>query len=103
MSVTKRAYKILDSTLKEWEYEQIKEETLVIDTELIPLIDNSKSVPVEVYTGETLNINPNLKAGELKHLVTLLKQHKGAFAWEYKGMRGIPLALCTHHIYIKNY
>ena len=50
-----------------------------------------------------MNINPNLKPDELECLVTLLKRHKGAFDWEYTDMRGIPLGLCTHHIYIKNY
>ena len=49
-----------------------------------------------------MNINPNLRTDKLVRLITLLKQHKGDFAWEYKNMRGIPSALCTHHIYIKN-
>ena len=49
-----------------------------------------------------MNINPNLKADELEHLVTLQKQDKGDFVGEYIYMRGIPSALCTHHIYIKN-
>ena len=72
------------------------------NTKLIPVIDNSKSVPVEFESGKTLNINPNLKANELEHLVTLLKYHMGNFAWEYTYMREIPLSMCTHHIYIKN-
>ena len=69
---------------------------------MVPVIDNSKSGPVEVDLGKTLNINTNLKADELECLITLLKQHKGDFVWEYTDMMGIPSALCTHHIYIKN-
>ena len=69
---------------------------------MIPVIDNSKSFPVDVDSGKTLNINPNLKADDMECLVTLLKQHKGDFAWEYIDMGGIPSTLCTHHIYIKN-
>ena len=57
---------------------------------MIRVIDNSKSVPVEIEPGRTLNINPNLKTDELERLVTLLKQRKGNFAWKYTDMRGIP-------------
>ena len=96
-SVTKQAHQILDRTLKERENEELIEESLVSNIELIPVIDNSKSVSVEVDLGKTLNINPNLKANELECLITLLKHHKGDTY-----MRGIPLELCTHHIYIKN-
>ena len=49
-----------------------------------------------------LNINPNLTTNELEHLVRLLQNHTGAFAWEYMEMRGVPSRLCTCHIYIKN-
>ena len=49
-----------------------------------------------------MNINTNLALNELEHLVTLLKQHKGEFSWEYIDMKGIPSNLCTHQIYIKS-
>ena len=64
-SITKRAYHILNNTLKEREHEELIKEDLVSNTEIIPVIDNSKSVPVEVKLGKTLNINPNLKSNEL--------------------------------------
>ena len=63
---------------------------------------NSKSIPIEVESGKALNINPSLSLDEQKRLISLLKEHKGAFAWEYTDMRGIPSNLCTHHIYIKS-
>ena len=45
----------------------------------------------------------NLAPDELERLVTLLKQHKGTFSWEYTNMKGIPSNMCTHHIYIKKW
>ena len=69
---------------------------------IIPVLKNSKSIPIEVESGKTLNINPNLSLDEQKRLFSLLKEHKGAFAWEYTDMKGIPSYLCTHHIYIKS-
>ena len=63
---------------------------------------NSKSILVEIDLGKTMNINMNLALDELKRLVTLLKQHKGTFSWEYTNMKGIPSNMCTHHIYIKS-
>ena len=92
----------MNITLNEQEKEELTKETLVSSIEIIPIIENSKSIPVEIKPKKTLNINPNLKTDELEHLVTFLKQHKGAFSWEYTDMRGIPSGLCTHHIYIKN-
>ena len=71
-------------------------------THIIPVLKNSKSIPIEVESGKTLNINPSLSLDEQKCLISLLKEHKGAFAWEYTDMRGIPSNLCTHHIYIKS-
>ena len=49
-----------------------------------------------------MNINPNLSLDEQKRLISLLKEQKGAFAWEYMDMRGIPSNLCNYHIYIKS-
>jgi hypothetical protein len=45
---------------------------------------SSKSIPVEIEPGKTLNINPNLTVAETQQL-----------------MKGISLELCTHRIYIK--
>ena len=49
-----------------------------------------------------MNINPNLALDELERLITLLKQHKGEFVWQYTDMNGFPSNMCTHHIYIKS-
>ena len=66
------------------------------------MLKNLKSVTVEIESGKTLNINPNLTPNEHEHLITLLKKHKGAFSWEYMDMKGIPSNLSTYHIYIKS-
>ena len=46
--VNKKNYQILNATLGEEEQENIIEETLVSDTHIVPVLKNSKSVPVEV-------------------------------------------------------
>ena len=58
------------------------EETLVSDTHIIPVLKNSKSIPVETELGKTLNINPNLIPNEHERLITLLKKNKGEFSWD---------------------
>jgi hypothetical protein len=68
--------------------------------ELFPKV-SSKSIPVEIEPGKTLNINPNLSTAETRRLMKLLMEHKEAFAWDYMDMKGISSELCTHHIYIK--
>ena len=68
--------------MKEQEHEELTKESLVSNTVLISVIDNSKSVPVEVNSRKTLNIKPNIKDEELECLVSLLKHHKGDFAWD---------------------
>jgi hypothetical protein len=62
---------------------------------------SSKSTPVEIEPGKTLNINPNLTVVETQQLMKLLLEHKEAFAWDYTYMKGISPKLCTHRIYIK--
>jgi hypothetical protein len=62
---------------------------------------SSKSIPVEIEPGKTLNINPNLTDVETQQLMKLLLEHKEAFAWDYTDMKGISPELCTHRIYIK--
>ena len=95
-------YQILNITLGKEEQENLTEEALVGDTHIIPVLKNSKSIPIEVESGKNLNINPSLSLDEQNRLISLLKEHKGAFAWEYTDMRGIPSNLCTHNIYIKS-
>ena len=65
-------------------------------------LENLKSIPIELEPGKNLNINPNLSLDEKKCLISILKEHKGAFSWEYTDMWGIPSNMCTHHIYIKS-
>ena len=47
-SLNKNAYEILNSTLDEEKQENITEETSVSDTSIIPVLKNSKSIPVEI-------------------------------------------------------
>ena len=49
----------------------------------------------------TLKINPSLSTSQEKELCSLLRKHLDAFAWSYRGMRGVHPSVCTHHIYIK--
>ena len=77
-SVNKKIYQILNVTLGEEEQENITEETLVSDTHIVPLLKNLESVPIEVESEKTLNINPNLTPDEQECLIILLKKHKGA-------------------------
>ena len=101
-SINKHVYHILNSTLDEEKQENIIEETLVSDTNIILVLKNLKSIPVEIEPRKTMNINLNLALDELEGPIALLKQHKGAFGWDYIDMKGIPSNLCTHHIYIKS-
>ena len=66
-------YQILNITLDKEEEENLIEETLVSDTHIIPVMKNSKSIPIEVEPGKTLNINPNLSLDEQKRLISHLK------------------------------
>ena len=59
-SVNKEVYQILNITLGKEEQENLIEEALVGDTHIIPVLKNSKSIPIEVESGKTLNINPGL-------------------------------------------
>jgi hypothetical protein len=62
---------------------------------------SSKSIPIEIEPGKTLNINPNLTVAETQQLMKLILEHKEAFTWDYTNMKGISPKLCTHCIYIK--
>jgi hypothetical protein len=66
-----------------------------------PKTISSKSIPVELEPGKTLNINPHLTDAETQQLTKLLQENKEAFAWDYTDMKGISPNLCTHRIYIK--
>ena len=72
-SVNKKIYQILNTTLGEEEQENITEEALVSDTHIVPVLKNLKSIPIEVESGKTLNINPSLSLDEQKCLISLLK------------------------------
>lgn len=60
----------------------------------------TQSMPMEILPGRTLNINPNLSLGQIQDLITMLKDNKVAFSWEYQDMCAIHPDSCTHHIYI---
>jgi hypothetical protein len=66
-----------------------------------PKTISSKSKPIEIEPGKTLNINPHLTDAETQQLTKLLQENKEAFAWDYTDMKGISPDLCTHRIYIK--
>ena len=78
-SINKKIYEILNTTLGEEEQEKLTEEALVSDTHIVPVLKNSKSIPIEVESGKTLNTNPNLSLDEQKHLISLLKDTRGHF------------------------
>ena len=69
-SVDREVYQILNITLGREKQENITEEALVGDTNIIPVLKNSKSIPIEVEPGRTLNINPSLSSEEQKHLIS---------------------------------
>jgi hypothetical protein len=66
-----------------------------------PKTISSKSIPIEIEPGKSLNINPHLTDAETQQLMKLLQENKEAFAWDYTDMKGISPDLCTHRIYIK--
>jgi hypothetical protein len=66
-----------------------------------PKTFSSKSIPIEIEPGKSLNINPHLTDAETQQLTKLLQENKEAFAWDYTDMKGISPDLCTHRIYIK--
>jgi hypothetical protein len=68
-----------------------------------PKTISSKSIPIEIEPGKTLNINPHLTDAETQQLTKLLQENKEAFAWDYTDMKGISPDLCTHRIYIKEH
>ena len=79
-SINKKIYQIMNTTLGEEEQENLTEEALVSDTHIVPVLKNSKSVPIKVESGKTLNINPSVTPDEQERLITLLKKHKGEFS-----------------------
>eukprot|EP00253_Pinus_taeda_P019760 PITA_19760 len=59
------------------------------------------SSTIEIFPGETLNINKNLEKSQQGELTKILQRHSTAFAWEYIDMKGIDPKTCIHHIYIE--
>ena len=78
MSSTQHTYHILDSTMSKLEQEELTKEVLFKNVEIVPRLENLKSVAIEIEPGRTLNVNPNLAPDELECLTILLKIHKGA-------------------------
>ena len=64
MSITKHSYQVLDNTLSELEHEEIIEESLAKSVEIVHIVENLKSTPVEIRPGKTLNVNPILAPDE---------------------------------------
>ena len=71
--VNMKIYQILNTTLDEDEQEKLIEESLVIDTHIVPVLKILKNVPIEVESGKTMNINSSLSLNEQKHLISVLK------------------------------
>ena len=42
---------------------------------------------IEIFPGETLNINDNLEESQKKELIKMLQEHFYAYAWEYTNMK----------------
>ena len=51
--------------MSELEQEKITEDVLAKSVEIVPIIENLKSVPIEIEHGRTLNANPNIAPDEL--------------------------------------
>ena len=50
--------------MSELEQEELTKEALAKNVEIIPILENLKSIPVEIEPGKTLNINPSLALDE---------------------------------------
>ena len=72
MEATQHAYYIMYNTMSKLEQEEFTEEVLVKNVEIVPIIENLKSAPIEIEPGRTLNVNPNITPDELECLTTLL-------------------------------
>ena len=70
--------------------------------ETVKILPNHKSVPIEIESSKTLNLNPNLSTTETNQVIKLLQENKEAFAWDYVDMKGISPTMYKHHIYIKD-
>ena len=52
--MNREVYQIMNTTLGKEEQENLTEEALVGDTTIIPVLKDSKSIPIEVEPGRTL-------------------------------------------------
>ena len=93
----KEVYQILNITLGKEEQENLTKEALVGDTHIVPVFKNSKSIPIEVESGKTLNINPSLSLDEHKRLISLLKETLGSgiYISYFKLRVGVPACNST--------
>jgi hypothetical protein len=94
-SVTPHIYNQLIALLESDNQENLSTES----PRQTPKTISSKSIPVEIEPGKTLNINPHLTDAETQQLMKLLRENKEAR--DYTDMKGISPDLCTHRIYIK--
>ena len=58
--MNQHAYQILDNTMSKTEQEELAKEALVKNVENFPIIENLKSLPIEIEPRRTLNANSNL-------------------------------------------
>ena len=61
MTASQHAYQILDNTMSKIEQKELIEESLVKNVEIVPVLENFKSVPIVIDHGRTLNVNPNIE------------------------------------------
>ena len=94
-SVSSPTFQSLHAVMTESTQEDI---TDVFITKTIKVLPNHKSIPIEIESGKTLNINPNLLTTETNIVIKLLQENKQAFAWDYVDMKGISPTICKHHI-----
>ena len=98
-SVSSPTFQSLHVVMTESTQENITDNFIIETTKVLP---NHKSIPVEIESGKTLNINPNLSTAETNQVIKLLQENKEAFAWDYVDVKGISPTTCKHHMYIKD-
>jgi hypothetical protein len=84
-SVTSKTHNKLISLLESDTQENLNSKNLPQTSATI----SSKSIPIEIEPGKTLNINPKLAVPETQQLMKLLLEHKEEFGWDYTDMKGI--------------
>lgn len=98
-SVSSPTFQSLHVVMTKYIQEDITEDFI---TETVNVLPNHRSIPIEIESGKTLNINPNLLMAKTNQVIKLLQENKESFAWDYVDMKGISPTMCKHHIYIKD-